>query len=172
MFSKSIKLSKDKTADIIDNEVRDYAITITKDSGYSVQTDKQELKKLCKKANESLADSITVTNYRMLDGIRSKKIMTLTDNEVNKLFDCIGWSDDNVEIEDKSIDESGRFEVDIETPQSFNNLLDEKTYFIKTMNYGEAMLTDDDIENNKHVKFFKTKENREFDVMEAYNSVM
>lgn len=112
MFSKSIKLSDDKTASIIDNEVRDYAITITKDSGYSVQTDKQELKELCNKANQTISDSITVTNYRMLDGIRSKKIMTLTDNEVNKLFDCIGWSDDNVEIKDKGLDESGRFKVD------------------------------------------------------------
>lgn len=59
----------------------------------------------------------------------------------------------------------------IETPQSFNNLIDEKTYFIKTMNYGDVMLTDDDIANNKHIKFFKTKENRKFDVMNVYNSV-
>jgi|GEM_PF-4528988 len=91
MIKKTIKLSDDKTVKIIDNEIGNYSITIIKENGYSVDTDKQELKELCKIANEQLADGITITNYRMLDGIRSKKTMELTTNEVNNIFKIINW---------------------------------------------------------------------------------
>jgi hypothetical protein len=91
MIKKTIKLSDDKTVKIIDNEIGNYSITIIKENGYSVDTDKQELKELCKIANEQLADGITITNYRMLGGIRSKKTMELTTNEVNNIFKIINW---------------------------------------------------------------------------------
>jgi DNA polymerase III sliding clamp (beta) subunit (PCNA family) len=49
MIKKTIKLSDDKTVKIIDNEIGNYSITIIKENGYSVDTDKQELKELCKR---------------------------------------------------------------------------------------------------------------------------
>jgi hypothetical protein len=93
MIKKTIKLSDDKTVKIIDNEIGNYSITIIKENGYSVDTDKQELKELCKIANEQLADGITITNYRMLGGykmmnhdIKEELQEILDNNQVRELF--------------------------------------------------------------------------------------
>jgi len=61
--------------------------------------------------------------------------------------------------------------IGIETPESFFNLLDAKTYLIKTMNHRDVLLTDEEIAESDNIEFYKSAEDRDFDVMEEYNHI-
>lgn len=61
----------------------------------------------------------------------------------------------------------------IETPKTFP-VIDEKTFFFKSMNNGDFMFTDTELAKefiNNNIELHKTKENREFDVTEKFNSI-
>jgi len=52
----------------------------------------------------------------------------------------------------------------IRTPENFLNLIDEKTYFIKTKNHGYVMYTDEEIAGSDEIEFYKSAEDRDFDI--------
>jgi len=82
------KLSNNVTAEIYNNGW----ILLTKNY-LTIHTTTKEIEEKCKKANQNLADSITLTQPVRLDGAADYKTLTLTDTEINTLVKAIKGKD-------------------------------------------------------------------------------